>query len=169
MHRNWSKAFRQGNVVYKLNILGNAAIKTVDDRFVDIVGLDIRTVRVLRLIGDNPGIGFAEIVTLGALERSLASRLIQALVRGGYVERRNDENDARRFGLFLTANGIAARKRADLLSDIGLDIMFKKFDPTEVETFVAMLDKLAGWLDSDEFERLAGSEFEKAAHKATSM
>ena len=169
MYRNWSKAFRQGNAVYKLNMLGNATIATVEDRFVDAVGLDVRTVRVLRLISDTPGIGFAEIATLGALERSLASRLIQTLVRGGYVSRQNDPQDARRFGLYITETGKAARRRADLLSDVGLKLLFEAFDPAEVATFIAMMDRLADWIDSDTFERHASARFDEAARLARSL
>lgn len=163
MLRNWSQAFRRGNAVYKLNMLGNASIRTIEDRFVEILGLDVRTVRVLRLIGDNPGINFADIVLLAALERSLASRLIQTLVRGGYIERRNDPRDARRFGLYITASGTATRRKADMLSDIGLDLMFQKFDPAEVATFIDLMDRLADWIDSDAFEGLAETRFDEVA------
>lgn len=169
MYRNWSKAFRQGNAVYKLNMLGTAAVRALDDRFVALVGLDVRTVRVLRLIGDNPGIGFAEIATYGALERSLASRLIQSLVRGGHVERRNDPQDARRFGLYITETGGTARARADLLSEVGLELLFQNFDPAEVVAFTGMMDRLADWIDSDEFERSAAIRLDEAARRAETL
>lgn len=169
MQRNWSKAFRQGNAVYKLNMLGNAAIDGIEDLFIKVVGLDIRTVRVLRLVGDNPGITFADIAVLGALERSLASRLIQILVRGGQIERRNDERDARRFGLYITDAGLAARRRADLLSDTGLHLMFQQLEPDEVAAFIGTMEKLADWLDSDEFEQQAEVRFADAARRAASI
>lgn len=152
MIRNWSKAFHQGNPIYQLNLLASVTVDSVEDRFVKHVGLNVRTVRVLRLVGDNPGITFAEISVMAALERSLASRLIQILVRGGHIERRNDESDARRFGLYITAEGQAARFRADKLTDIGLKLVFEKLDPGEVSAFIATMGKLADWIDSDEFE-----------------
>jgi DNA-binding MarR family transcriptional regulator len=107
---------------------------------------------VLRLVGDNPGITFADINVRTALERSLTSRLIQNLVRGGQIERRNFESDARRFGLYITEAGQVARSRADRLTEIGLDLVFEKLDPREVAAFVATMGKLADWIDSDEFE-----------------
>ena len=165
MLRNWSKAFRQGNVVYQLNMLANATIRSFEDGFVEIVGLDIRTIRVLRLIGDNPGITFAEIAVLGALERSLASRLIQTLVRQDLVERRNDPNDARRFGLHITPIGQETRRRADMLSDLGLEILFQKLDPAEAAAFVRTLGKLADWIDSDEFERKIRQTYADASER----
>lgn len=165
MFKKWSNAFRQGNAVYQLNMLANATIRSFEDGFVEIVGLDIRTIRVLRLIGDNPGITFADITMFGAVERSLASRLIQLLVRQGLVERRNDEADARRFGLYITPAGQETRRRADLISDLGLEMMFRKLAPTEAATFVHIMGKLADWIDSDEFEQETRTMFTELAQK----
>ncbi|MBU3031875.1 MarR family winged helix-turn-helix transcriptional regulator [Paracoccus marinaquae] len=169
MFRNWSKAFRQGNAAYKLNMLANAVNETVQEHFLNVVGLDIRTIRVLRLIDDNPGITFAEIVDLGAMERSLVSRLIQVLVRGNHIERRNDERDARRFGLHSTPFGSAARRRADLLSETGLKLLFRHLEPSEVAAFIGTMEKLAQWVDSDQFEQEAGARFDEAAQQARTM
>jgi DNA-binding MarR family transcriptional regulator len=161
MFRNWSKGFQQGNAVYQLNMLANATVNSIDDRYAEAVGLDIRTIRVLRLIGDNPGITFAEIATLGALERSLASRLIQTLVRGNYVERRNDATDARRFGLYITASGKTIRARADHASDQGLKLLFQELPPDEVTSFMQTMARLAQWIDSDEYEEAVAEMFEQ--------
>jgi len=159
MVRNWSATFHKGNPIYQLNMLASVTVDSVEDRFVEFVGLDVRTVRVLRLIGDNPGITFAEIAAMAALERSLASRLIQNLARGGQIERRNFASDARRFGLYITEAGRLARSRADTLTAIGLNLLFERLDPSEVSAFLATMGKLADWLDSDEFERRLDDAF----------
>jgi DNA-binding MarR family transcriptional regulator len=160
MVRNWSDTFHRGNPIYQLNMLASVTVDSVEDRFVELVGLDVRTVRVLRLIADNPGITFAEITVMAALERSLASRLIQNLVRGGQIERRNFESDARRFGLYITEAGQVARSRADTLSELGLKLLFERLDPGEVSAFVATMGRLADWIDSDEFERRLDAAYE---------
>lgn len=147
--RNWSRTFRQGNAVYQLNVLGNAAIASVEKGFIAEVGLDVRTVRVLRLIGDNPGITFADITVMTGLERSLTSRLIQLLVRGGHVERRNYTTDARRFGLHITPMGQETRARADLISARALKLLFQTLSPQEIVAFIATMEKLADWIDGD--------------------
>lgn len=167
MFRSWSKVFQQGNAVYQLNMLANAAIKTVDERIVELVGLDTRTIRVLRLVGDTPGITFAEIAILGALERSLASRLIQTLVRNNYIERHNDENDARRFGLYITPAGQSKRRHADQLSEMVLGLFFHKLNKDETDAFITTMTKLASWIDSDEFECAAEGMFTSVAMKAS--
>ncbi|WP_134681786.1 MarR family winged helix-turn-helix transcriptional regulator [Paracoccus ravus] len=165
MLRNWSQGFTAGNAAYQLNMLANASIKSVDEDFVSLVGLDIRSIRVLRLIGDRPGITFADIVVLAALERSLASRLIQNLVRLGLAERQNDENDARRFGLFITTTGKTVREKADFLSEELTDLLFASFSPDEVSAFMAMMAKLAFWIDSDEYENKSAEILKAAAVK----
>lgn len=151
MGKTWSRSFRQGNAIYKLNLLATESIRSVEDRFIALVGLDVRTIRVLRLIGDNPGTTFAELTVMTGLERSLVSRLIQNLVRGGHVERRNDDADARRFGLFVTEAGQRVRDRADLLSARALEAVFEPLSQAEVQAFIATMDKLADWLDSPDY------------------
>ncbi|MDK3071818.1 MarR family winged helix-turn-helix transcriptional regulator [Sedimentitalea sp. JM2-8] len=160
MIRNWSRDFSRGNPVYQLNMLASVMNDSVQERFLELVGFDIRTIRVLRLIGDSPGITFAEITDRTALERSLTSRLIQNLVKGGLVERRNFKTDARRFGLYITETGKAARARADHLTQIGLDLVFRKLGPDEIAAFVLTMEKLAEWIDSDEFERKMEKAFD---------
>lgn len=160
MPRRWADIFRQGNAVYQLNILGSAAISSIEQRFVAEVGLDIRTIRVLRLIGDNPGITFAEITVLTGLERSLTSRLIQVIVRRNLVERRNDQRDARRFGLFITAAGQVLRSRADMISDRALALIFQDFSSSDVAGFARMMEAVADRLDSDDYRQQIDRMFE---------
>ncbi|WP_108258784.1 MarR family winged helix-turn-helix transcriptional regulator [Mangrovicoccus ximenensis] len=159
MGRTWSKAFHQGNAIYQLNMLASIAVDSADARFVDLVGLDIRTIRVLRLIGDNPGVTFGEITGMTALERSLASRLIQNLVRGRLVERRNLPEDARKFGLYITPEGQEARDRADRLSEIGMEVLFEALAPEELAAFTAAMAKLADWIDSDAYEEKSAAAY----------
>lgn len=151
MPKSWAEVFRQGNAVYQLNILGTAAITSIEDRFVAEVGYDIRTIRILRLVGNSPGITFAEITALTGLERSLTSRLIQVLVRGELVSRRNFEFDARRFGLYVTPAGQDVRARADLISERALDLIFEKLTPDEVAAFTRTMETLADRIDSDDY------------------
>lgn len=160
MPKKWADIFRQGNAVYQLNILGSAAIESLERRFVARVGFDVRTIRILRLIGDNPGITFAEITFVTGLERSLTSRLIQVLVRNDLVARRNDPKDARRFGLYITETGLVVRGRADVISDRALKLVFQDLSPSEVGTFIRTMEALADRIDSDEYGRGLDEMFE---------
>lgn len=168
MLRNWSKVFRQGNAVYQLNVLGNAAIAAFERRAIELVGFDVRTTRILRLIGDNPGVTFAELTVMTALERSLTSRLIQELVRKGLVERRNYATDARRFGLHITEAGEAVRARADEIGEQAIELVFQKLTPSQMAAFSGAMEALADWIDSDEFEAQVDQMFEGLERKRDS-
>lgn len=161
MSKTWSTDFAGGNLIYQMDVLSKAANDASEDRFKAFTGLEIRTIRVLRLIGNNPGITFAEIVERAGLERSLASRMIQHLVREGHIERRNSPEDARRFELYVTPRGATARRRADLLSERGLEILYAPLSSEEVATLSATLEKLAHWVDSAAFLEKSAVAFDE--------
>lgn len=167
MPRRWAKIFRQGNAVYQLNILGNAAIASIERRFIAEVGYDVRTIRILRLVGDNPAITFGETIVATGLERSLASRLIQFLVRNGLVERQNDENDARRFSLFITPVGASVRARADMISERALELLFQRLAPAETAAFIETMERLADWIDSDDYLQQIEAMFDSLPARAS--
>lgn len=152
MTRGWSKGFEKGNAVFQMHSLSNAINDTGHQAFIDACGLEIRTIRVLRLIDDQPGITFAEIVKSAGLERSLASRMIQKLIREGYIERRNSKHDARRFKLYTLERGKEARRKADNLSERALEIIFAPLDEQKRSAFIETLNTLANWVDSDKFD-----------------
>lgn len=154
MARGWSQGFKKGNPVFQMHALSNAANEAGHQGFVDACGLEIRAIRVLRLIDDQPGITFAEIVKAAGLERSHVSRMIQQLVREGYVERRNSEHDARRFELYTLEHGREARRKADALSERGLEVLFAPLEDAQVQSFLETLNILADWVDSDRFDEL---------------
>ncbi len=163
MARGWSKGFRKGNPVFQMHALSNAANEAGHQGFVEACGLEIRAVRVLRLIDDEPGITFADIVKAAGLERSHVSRMIQQLVREGYVERRNSEHDARRFELYTLERGREARRKADAVSERGLEVLFAPLDEAQVQTLVETLNVLATWVDSDRFDDLTREALAGAA------
>lgn len=66
----------------------------------------------LVLVGRNPGMRQGLLAQAMGLHRSGALRLTDWLTGRGWVERRDDAEDARRWGLFLTAAG--RRQLADL-------------------------------------------------------
>src|SRR5262249_11846114 len=51
-------------------------------------GLDIRQLRVLRIVAEQSGLTVAQIVDTAMFERTLVSRLISSLVKSGLVARR---------------------------------------------------------------------------------
>jgi DNA-binding MarR family transcriptional regulator len=150
------KIFRKERLTYRLNIVADQAIAANDQIFVRETGLNIRELRVLRLIDDTPGTTFREISCITGFERSLTSRIIQSLIGAGLIERENSADDARVFLLRSTARGQEVRKVARVLSDRLERILTDPFSSSELETLNALLERLAIWVSSDTYrDRLA--------------
>ncbi len=106
------KIFQNDRLTYRLNIVAQEAIAINDPIFVRKTGFNLRELRVLRIICDNPGVSFADIAKMTGLEKSLTSRLIQKLLKADMIERENSTEDARVFMLNPTEQGrIKIRKR----------------------------------------------------------
>ncbi|HEY9039053.1 MAG TPA: helix-turn-helix domain-containing protein [Roseovarius sp.] len=149
------KPFQKERLTFRLDMLAKDSINANDDIFAAILGLKIRDIRALRIINDHAGITFVELVRLADLERSRTSRIIQSLIKKGFVRRENDDEDARKFRLYTTEAGALKRAEADTLSDDLEQILVAPLEPSEVEALDRLLTRLAIWIRSDEYkERL---------------
>ena len=84
----------------------------------------------------------SDLATDIGLDRSTISRQVAAVVRAGYVQRANDEADARASLLTLTARGQAVRKKlASAWHDIVLDLL-AKWPEQDVAEFGRLLSLL---------------------------
>jgi DNA-binding MarR family transcriptional regulator len=152
------KTFRNERLTYRLNIVAEQAIAANDQIFVRETGLNIRELRVLRLIDDTPGATFRDISRITGFERSLTSRIIQSLIGAGLIERENSADDARVFLLRSTTMGREVRKVARVLSDRLERILTDPFSPTELETLNALLERLAIWVSSEDYRETLTAE-----------
>ena len=82
-----TKVFASERLTFRLAALAEQAINANDAIFIEIVGLTIRELRVLRIIDDNPGTTFVDISAATAMERSQTSRIIQKLIGDKLVRR----------------------------------------------------------------------------------
>lgn len=78
-------------------------------------GISLRDLRLLRLVGNSPGISMGELVKLSAIEKTLASKLVGALVRRGFIKRQVGVDDARQIHLSLTETGVDFALKAEPL------------------------------------------------------
>jgi len=148
-----AKPFSRERLTFRLDILAQEAIRANDDIFQARVGLKVHEVRVLRIIGQNPGITFVELTHQARMERSLTSRIIQRLIKQELVRRENDEADARRFRLFTTQMGNAKREVAKGLSDALEELLLAPLAVSEAHQLDALLARLADWIHSEEYEQ----------------
>lgn len=135
-------------LTFRLDSLAQNAIAANDAIFVQLLGLTIREVRVLRLIDDRPGTTFVEIADMTALERTQVSRIIQRLIALKFVRRRNSQEDARRFELFTTSAGQKLRARARDVSNTLERILLEPLNPDEARALHDALQCLAHWVRS---------------------
>jgi DNA-binding MarR family transcriptional regulator len=103
----------QNSFTYQLASIAEDAITPAAKLFKQRFGLDVRELRVLRLIGDEPGISFTELAHRTRFERSATSRMLSRLIKTALVRRVIDEEDARKFQFFLTQKGENLRQQAD--------------------------------------------------------
>jgi DNA-binding MarR family transcriptional regulator len=114
--------------------------------------VSLRDLRLLRTIGNSPGINMGELVQVSAIEKTLASKLIGALVKRGFVERHIGTEDARQIQLSLTEEGIALVRRAEPLGK-ELEARFLHcLSEREIQTMRQILQKL---IDSEAASREA--------------
>lgn len=81
------------------------------------LGMPLRDVRLLRMIGVQPGISMGTLAHDSGLEKSLASKVVGSLVSRGLVERVMGKKDARNVHLLLTDKGVEVVMKAEPLGE----------------------------------------------------
>ncbi|MDE2577208.1 MAG: winged helix-turn-helix transcriptional regulator [Hyphomicrobiales bacterium] len=155
----------RGSITFQLAAISEDANRLGDKIFVKRFGMYVHEVRVLRLVGDQPGVTFTLLAQQTRFERSATSRILSRLIKGGYVKRVNDREDARQFGLFITAKGQKLRERADPLTADVEALLLSVLDQQERRRFMAAIAVLADWLHGDFKSRLAARYPEVEAPK----
>ena len=106
------------------------------------LGLSIRDLRLLRMVGAAPGISMGELVQQSGIEKTLASKHVSALVQRGWVERHVGQADARQVVLSLTDEGEALVLKAEPLGH-EMESRFRDvLTPAEIAALRRMLLKL---------------------------
>ena len=131
---------------HRLQRLGHltkvAALQSCEERW----EVTLRDVRLMRLVAIEPGLIFGRLVALAMLEKSMVSKLVNALVRQGLLRREMDTTDARQIHLFLSATGDSL-----VAQSMELDAQLEAWlveSPTDEErdTFMRCIDKLTAKL-----------------------
>ena len=141
-----------------INILLDIAAQKTRERG-DLVyecqlGVSLRDIRLLRLIGVQPGVVMGELTEQSGIEKTLASKLVSSLVQRGLVVRRIGQRDARKTHLELSPDGVDLVTRAEPLGAL-LERGFGKFlSADEIKSLRAILKKV---IDA---ERVSRPEFD---------
>lgn len=129
-----------------LNILLDIAAQKTSERG-DLVyerqlGVSLRDIRLLRLIGGQPGVVMGELAEQSGIEKTLASKLVSSLVQRGFVARQIGQRDARQIHLELSDEGIALVLRAEPLGALLESGFGQWLQPDEIQALRNALEKL---------------------------
>jgi DNA-binding MarR family transcriptional regulator len=108
-------------------------------------GLDIRQLRVLRIVAERSGLTVAQIVDEAMFERTLVSRLISFLVKRGLVARRICDDDARQFRIDITTDGAKMAALADELGDRLNEDLLSSVTAADRKALDRCLNRLMTW------------------------
>jgi DNA-binding MarR family transcriptional regulator len=129
-----------------LNVLLDLASERTRDRGSRVyeieLGVSIRDVRLLRMIGGAPGITMGQLVQSCGIEKTLVSKLVGSMVQRALVQRRIGTQDARQIHLELTDAGVALVLRAE---PIGHEMEARFLDclsASEAQTLTRILQKI---------------------------
>lgn len=108
-------------------------------------GISVRELRILRFAYVEPGLNLGRLVTQTVIEKTVLSKLVTGLVRGGFIKREIDADDARCVNLFLTRRGIDVVRRADAFSRAWEDGVLAILSPEEDAILKSCLAKLTAY------------------------
>jgi DNA-binding MarR family transcriptional regulator len=143
-------------LTYRLDELIQTAMTKASKAYKEQIGLNIRELRVVRAIGDKPGISSKALSGVTFIEQTLVSKHLRKLIADGYVRRDIESSDARRVALSLTDSGLLIRTRAQLLGEQLERDFLSVLTSDEQKTLDGCITKLADWASKETAE--PGSE-----------
>lgn len=136
---------RDAFLTFRLDQISQTAMARASQVYKARLGLNIRELRVMRAIGDEPGLSSRALSEATFIEQTLISKHLRKLVDEGYVQRSIESADARKVALNLTAKGAALRQEADRLGEEMERDFLSVLTPEELDLFNRCLAKLRGW------------------------
>lgn len=129
-------------LTFKLDLVKSAMLRRANLVYRRELGLDVRSLRLLRAICDNPGVTATGLRELTLVEKTLLSKDLAELVGLKLVRRSIHPDDARHHQLWPTARGKQVRGASDDLGHAMEAVMLSVLSPDEH----AVLDELLGRL-----------------------
>jgi len=140
-------------------------LRRVFDRRVAHLGLTRAQWRALKWIDRNPGMSQAQLAEDLDLEPIAVGRVIDRLQAGGFVERRPDPKDRRRWRLYPAGNAVRTVNEIGHVADRMHEDLLAGIDPAEFATTMRVLAKVKETLNEMDRERPAPVEKKKGKAK----
>jgi DNA-binding MarR family transcriptional regulator len=102
-------------LTFKLDLIKTEMISRANAVYKPACGLDVRALRVLRIICDAPGITATAVKEQTLIEKTLLSKVMADLIERKQVRRTIHPDDARHFQLWPTPAGKRTRAASDEL------------------------------------------------------
>lgn len=103
-------------LTFKLDLIKTELIRRADAIYRPTCRLDVRSLRVLRLICDLPGVTSTRLRTLTLIEKTTLSKLLSVLSERSFIHRTADPDDSRYLKLWPTDSGHRVRAESDKLA-----------------------------------------------------
>lgn len=129
-------------LTFKLDLIKSEMISRANAVYRPACGLDVRSLRVLRIICDTPGITTTAVKELTLIEKTMLSKLMADLIERELVHRTIHPDDARHFQLWPTDAGQRTRVASDELGQSMESEMLSMLSPDEREQLNHIVDKL---------------------------
>lgn len=106
---------------------------------------------VIKYIAENPGVTVTDISNYWKRTKSTVSIQITKLEKNGYVTRKQDETNLKRYNIYLTEKGEILNKLHHDYDTNNIEIMMKylleKHTMEEIIAFYSVMDSLKGYLE----------------------
>ncbi|MFM0061481.1 MarR family winged helix-turn-helix transcriptional regulator [Paraburkholderia phytofirmans] len=129
-------------LTFKLDLIKTEMINRANAVYRPACGVDVRSLRVLRLICDSPGITATRLKELTLIEKTMLSKLMADLIARKLVRRTIHPDDARHFELWPTEAGLSMRVASDELGQSLETEMLSMLSAEEREQLNHIVDKL---------------------------
>jgi DNA-binding MarR family transcriptional regulator len=129
-------------LTFKLDLIKSEMISRANAAYRPALGLDVRSLRVLRIICDAAGITATELKEQTLIEKTLLSKLVADLIERKLVRRSIHPDDARHFQLWPTAAGKRVRIASDELGQSLETEMLSMLSADERGELNRIVDKL---------------------------
>lgn len=129
-------------LTFKLDLLKAEMLRDANQIYRQEVGLDVRSLRLLRAICDNPGVTATGLRELTLIEKTILSKVLAELLELKLIRRSPHRSDARLLQLWPTARGKKLRAASDVIGHALESSMLSVLTPAEQKSLNRLLDKL---------------------------
>ncbi|MBI9089642.1 MAG: winged helix-turn-helix transcriptional regulator [Desulfobacterium sp.] len=106
--------------------------------------LQVNQIHYLKLIDGNDNLTFSRMAKILGITKPSVTEIVNKLIKLDCVNKLRSPDDGRIFFMELTEKGKHIARSRILSENKMIDLIRKKLDPSERETFIHLLEKVAG-------------------------